>query len=659
MACLRALSLLAAAAFSAHAAAPSAHAAAPFAHAAATLRMGELTLHRCAVVAAYCADLERPLDPTHPGDGKIPIHFELYPHTGAGDARGTLVATEGGPGYPATQSRDDYLALFGPLRARHDVLLMDNRGTGRSGALNCDALQTAPRWTVAAVAACGRALGAGAALYGTAFAADDLAAILHELGIRRIDLYGDSYGTYFEQVFALRHPARLRSIVLDGAYPLNGPDYAWYPSYAPAMRSKFDLACARSPACARIPGDSISHILPALRRLREQPFAATALDADGRRRHFTADASALGILMFAGSPALASVRETDAAARAFARGDRAPLLRLMAETYSGVDSRDPTANPGNWSAGLAAAVLCQDPPQIFDMNLDPDARVQARDAAIARRQREHPGTYAPFTIDEYRGMPLDYSFIDECVRWPKPPRQHPDGAVTPTGRAYPDIPALVISADLDDMTTVANGAAVAREFPHGHQVVMVNSFHVNALPRARGACAARIVRRFLRTLSPGDTRCAGRIPPLRLVPEFARRADALDPAAALPGNRAGRLRLQVARAALMTVGDVVVRAGENTTGRGPGLRGGSFRVAAAGRRLRMSGVRWTSDVAVSGAVRVPAGRRGTIDARVRVRGPGGLDGSLRISWPQYPADARARIAGILGGEPVRALAPAP
>ena len=625
----------------------------------ARLQIGSMTLQRCAAVAAYCGDLYRPLDPTHLGAGRIPIHFEFYPHTGAGTAIGTLVATEGGPGYPATLSRNDYLALFRPLRAGRDVLLMDNRGTGRSAALRCDALQTAPRWTTRGVAACGRALGASAALYGTAFAADDLAAILRALGVRRIDLYGDSYGTYFEQVFVLRHPARLRSIVLDGAYPLNGPNYAWYPSYAPAMRVKFDLACARAPACARIPGDSIAHILPALGELRARPFTATAQDADGRRRHFTADASALAILMFAGSPALASVRETDAAARAFVRGDQQPLLRLMAETYSGVDSRDPTANPENWSAGLAAAVLCQDPPQIFDMNLAPDLRVRARDAAIARRQREHPGTYAPFTIDEYRGMPLDYSFIDECVRWPKPPRQHPDGAVIPAGHAYPDVPALVISADLDDMTTVANGAAVARAFPHGTQVVIVNSFHVNALPRARSGCAARIVRHFLQTLSPGDTRCAGRVPPVRLVPAFARAAAHLPPAAALQGDRAGRLRLQMARAAVMTVGDVVVRAAENTSGAGPGLRGGSFRVTAAGREVSMDGVRWTADVAVSGQVRIPAGRHGAIEAHVTLQGPGKLAGNLAISWPRYPADARAQIAGSIGGEAVRAVMPAP
>jgi hypothetical protein len=48
-----------------------------------------------------------------------------------------LVATEGGPGFPATESRDEYLDLFGPLRDTRDVVLMDNRGTGQSGAINC------------------------------------------------------------------------------------------------------------------------------------------------------------------------------------------------------------------------------------------------------------------------------------------------------------------------------------------------------------------------------------------------------------------------------------------------------------------------------------------------------------------------------------------
>ncbi|HUA89734.1 MAG TPA: hypothetical protein VL994_09880, partial [Steroidobacteraceae bacterium] len=98
-----------------------------------TLTVGSLTLHHCSSAAPWCATLERPLDPRGVVAGTVPVYFEYYPHSGPGTAAGTLVATEGGPGYPATDSRAAYLTLFGPLRPRYDVLIMDNRGTGRSG----------------------------------------------------------------------------------------------------------------------------------------------------------------------------------------------------------------------------------------------------------------------------------------------------------------------------------------------------------------------------------------------------------------------------------------------------------------------------------------------------------------------------------------------
>lgn len=59
--------------------------------------------------------------------------------------------------------------------------------------------------------------------------------------------------------------------------------------------------------------------------------------------------------MFGSAPAYASLRETDAAARAFVAGDTAPLLRLMAETQADVDSRDDTQTAALFSSGLAAA----------------------------------------------------------------------------------------------------------------------------------------------------------------------------------------------------------------------------------------------------------------------------------------------------------------
>jgi pimeloyl-ACP methyl ester carboxylesterase len=623
--------------------------------------MGSIELQRCRDLPAYCGKLDRPLDPRGTIPGRIAIHFEYYPHSEPGKSLGTLVATEGGPGYPATLSRDDYLALFKPLQRRHDVLLMDNRGTGQSGAIDCHDLQTAEKWTVDLIGACGISLGKSAPLYSTAFAADDLAAILEALDIHRIDLYGDSYGTYFEQVFAVRHPNSLRSIVLDGAYPLNGADYAWYPSYAPAMRYKFDVACMRFVPCAKLSGSSIDHMLPALEELRSHPHPARAADSDGKEREFTADAPQLAIVMFGSAPAFATAREFDAAARSFALGDRRPLLRLMAETISGVDSRDPTADPTKWSAGLAAAVMCQDPPQIFDMRLAPVARRADRDRAIAERTRAFPDTYAPFTIDEYRGMPLDYSFIDQCVEWPVAPSSHPASHVVAEDARYPDIPALVISGEFDNITTLADGAAVAGAFKHGTQIRIANSFHVNALPRARSACGAGIVRRFIETLEPGDTACAAKVAPLRLVPRFAVHASELEPAAALAGNRASAPQLKWISAAVLTAGDVLTRLGGNSSGAGVGLRGGSFRVLDEGPviHVALTDVRWTEDLAVSGRIEKPRERTGEVRARLHLKGADGVTGDLSVGWPEGIADSRAAIRGTLNGAPVHAEVRAP
>jgi pimeloyl-ACP methyl ester carboxylesterase len=621
------------------------------------LHVGKLTLHGCGH-GAWCGVLERPLDPAGVIEGKIPIYFEYYPHSATAAAAGTLVAAEGGPGYPTTESRGDYLALFGPLRSAYDVLLMDYRGTGRSVAIDCRELQHAARLSEDEIGNCGASLGRTAPLYRTSLAADDLAALLTALGIERIALYGNSYGTYFAQVFALRHPAQLRALVLDGAYPLSGPDYGWYPNYAPATRRKFNVSCERSPACRVVPGSSLEHIAPALAQLRAQPFAAHVRYGADRTLDFTADASALATVMFAGSPAYASVRELDAAARAFSEdGDRQPLLRLMAETLGSVDSRDPGGSARVFSAGFAAAVFCQDPPQIFDMHLPPARRVAERDRLVAAREASAPDTYAPFAIGEYRRMPLDYAFIDECVRWPAV--SAPDSPLTFAAERYPDVPVLVISGELDNMTSEADGQAAAAAFPHGHHVVIANSFHTNALPRARSDCAATLVRRFLRSLSTGDESCAGDVPAVRLVPRFARSSSEAPAARGSADNQASAAQLRVAQVALLTCEDVIVRARDNGPGSGLGLRGGTFNAVRHGEgyTLTLRDVRWTEDVSASGHIEWP-GRRGMVRADLTLRAPE-ASGNLELLWPEGTRDPRATVRGRLDGNAVIAEAAAP
>ncbi len=639
--------------------------------AAQTLRVGTLTLQRCSTPAPWCGSLDRPLDPTGRLPDRIQIYFEFYPHTAPGRAQGTLVASEGGPGYPATESRQEYLALYAPLRATRDVLLMDNRGAGRSAPIDCRPLQTDPAITEENIGACAAQLGERAALYSDAMATDDLAALLDALQLGPIDLYGDSSGTFFAQMFAVRHARRVRSLVLDGAYPLNAQGYAWYPNYAPAMRSKFNLACERSAACRDLPGTALERLERLLQSLRRNPFEATAAAGNGQPVHFEANATQLAIVMFGSSPAYTSLRELDAAARAFIDGDRLPLLRLMAETQVSVDSRDATRSPAQFSAGLAAVVMCHDAPQIYDMSEPVAVRITHRDALIAQRERLQPQLYAPFTFAEYRRMPLDYAFLDECARWPRMP---PGGSGSPQDvqrMPIPDVTTLVISGDLDNMTPVADGALAAAKFARGVQVVVPNGLHVNALPHARSGCPAQIARHFIATGQTGETGCLQDIPEIRLLPQFARHFDQLPPATAVTGNSANETQLRAASAAVLTIADVIDRLGVNTSGRGVGLRGGSFSLArpepqaggalvtdGASYHITLREVRWTEDLRVSGEVDWP-GRSGAGHAELQLRGAPAASGSLQIRWSEGLAQAEASINGQLGGAQVAAAAAAP
>src|SRR5262249_12048587 len=148
-------------------------------------------------------------------------------------SEGTIVAIEGGPGFTSTGSRDSYTTLFDPIMDHRDLLLIDDRGTGRSSPLNCSALQRGDD-SISAGETCAQQLGDAANDYGAATVADDLADVLDALGAGHIDLYGDSYGTFVAQAFAARHGDLLSTLVLDSAFPVTGGD-PFHASRVPAM----------------------------------------------------------------------------------------------------------------------------------------------------------------------------------------------------------------------------------------------------------------------------------------------------------------------------------------------------------------------------------------------------------------------------------------
>lgn len=603
----------------------------------------------------YCGTLRRSLDPTGIIPGTIDIHFEFLPHRDRSSvALGTIVANEGGPGSGSTESRDTYEALFHPLLDRVDLLLMDNRGTGKSDAIDCEPLQSEPVIKQRDVELCGAHLGARAALYSSALAADDLAAVMDEMHVAKADLYGDSYGTFFSQTFAVRHPDRVRSIVLDGAFPVVG-DSPWYPTAARVMRDSYDAVCHRSPPCMDSSGNtSMDRIARLVAAVRAHPFGGTAMI--GTTPHTTrVDPSSIAMVMDASGLSVVPYLELDAAARAYLDDqDSAPLVRLVAESYEANESAGPV---DAYSRGLFAAVSCEDYPQAYDMSLSPGARYAAWTSALEAEKKRAPDVYAPFTIDEWLAMPPDYSVVGLCVDWPAPPAGSPAGQPIPAGAPFPSVPTLVLSGELDTVTTPDEGDAATDLFPNAEHVVFANSAHVDALDDPYD-CASKIALTFIAVLASGDTSCASTIPPLRLIPQFARSISDVAQATATGGNAAGSAELRAAAAAVFTVADALDRelwlSGPDIAG----LRGGSAHVTKFGDNSSYDFFRdrWTDDLSVSGLANANSSS-GHVGGTLQLSGA--VHGTLGIDWNSLDPRSKVTLTGTLDGDTVEATMPTP
>ncbi len=601
---------------------------------------------------ARCGHIRTLADPLRPELGRQRVGFELYRrHDRSRPSLGTLVAHEGGPGYPSTGSRGYYLGLFRPLADRHDVLLVDKRGTGTSGALMCEPLQRGTMPYVKAVAACGKQLGERADTYGTAYGADDMAQVLDALGIDQIDLYGDSYGTFFAQTFALRHPDRVRTLVLDASYPVSGSD-PWWRDTNRAISDALTRVCSRDPRCAALGGSSVARVRNAADQLHRRPIRGAAYDAEGDRRTVKVDGVNLALVTAYATYGTSIYRELDAAVRAYRQGYDAPLLRITAENLS---SDPDSGSPVGYSAAEYVAVICNDYPQLWDVSLPPgpQRRQQYRDA-VDEVQQNDPRGFDPFRVDDW----IDTGWVEPrtCIGWPAPT----DPVLPePPGATYPDVPTLVLSGDLDSVTSPEGGLDVAGRFPDSTFVSVPNVGHVTAMGDRQG-CAAGIVRRFVRSGgTAGDTSCVSEYVPVRAVPRFARAAAGLDPATQGTRVTSSRADRQVVSGAMYAAADVLTRWYNNYSGAGVGLRGGTFRYSGSDVvDFRLRGLEFVRDVAVTGTLTWNRDN-GRMRARVLVDGPSSRDGRLTLQWNDWAPSARATVVGRLDGRPVDLSTPAP
>lgn len=238
--------------------APVPLAAALWAGPVAALQMHACRLEQATLPAAFgeCGQLSVPLDYSDPDGGAITLAVARVPSLTATPAADPLLLINGGPGGSGIDLYLQARAAFEPARRDREIVLIDQRGTGRSRAgLDCDApddleLETAtPDELGSAVADCLEQFGSDPRRFTTSVAVRDLEQLRAALGIERWNIYGVSYGTRVAQHYLRHYPEHTRAVVLDGAVPADlalGPDVA--PNAQAALEHVF-ARCAADPAC--------------------------------------------------------------------------------------------------------------------------------------------------------------------------------------------------------------------------------------------------------------------------------------------------------------------------------------------------------------------------------------------------------------------------
>lgn len=436
--------------------------------------LAECRLPRVAT-AVQCATIEVPEDRGKPDGRKIQVFAAILPANTASPRPDPLVILAGGPGQAASN-----LGVFAErlteVRRTRDVVLVDQRGTGRSSPLTCaafkptddDVVETDPLPRARACLDELKVTGVDPAQYTTTAWIADLEAVREALGYARWNLWGGSYGTRVAQEYVRRHPDRVRTMILDGVAPpgMVIPVDLWVTREA--MLAGVLAACQASPTC----GKAHPQIREVLRDIenalgpagRDVEIADPATGAT-RTVHATFDLVLALVQPLTYVPETASMLPELLALAA--GGQIAPLLAAL-----------PAPSPTKPEA--------MNTPLLFSVTCAEDApRVTAGEAD--RRLAPLPTR----TLAE--------RMLAVCGIWPR--------GTAPADFAQPlasDVPALLFSGGMDPVTPPAYGTEVAKGLTHNRHVVAPGYGHIVS-PHA---CGPRLIAAFLdapdgTTLAPG------------------------------------------------------------------------------------------------------------------------------------------------------------
>ncbi len=414
-----------------------------------------------------CVGIERPLDPAAPAGETIRIRAVIVPSVSATPKADPLVILAGGPGQGASGYGGFVALAFAEVRRARDIVLFDQRGTGRSTPLACDTaameLTTDPAAIDAAIRACAAATPHDPRFFTLSHAIDDLDAMRFALGFDQVNLWGGSYGTRTAQQYVRRYGAHVRSLVLDGAVAPATRLFLTAPADARAALDALDADCRADAACARVFPGVRADVEAVLAALESAPVALTLPDPlSGRPLSVTVTRE---LLSEAIRSALYTPRRAALLPFAVARartGDYAPLLAMQADMSAGLAD--------SIQVGATMSVLCAD-----------EIAITSPSAASAAG--------IGFSRDAY------FTFwATACASWPHG-QSEPDFA-TPVAV---DVPVLVLSGGLDPVTPPARGDEAAAQFPRAWHFVAPKAGHnVSSL-----GCASRLIAGFIDATS-GD-----------------------------------------------------------------------------------------------------------------------------------------------------------
>jgi pimeloyl-ACP methyl ester carboxylesterase len=446
----------------------------------------ELTLTPCRLtanparpsVAAECAQLSVPLDPNNEDGPQIELFVARVAALSAEPSADPLTLLAGGPGQAATTLYPLVSGAFERIRRNRDIILVDQRGTGRSEPLNCTTpedqeLEMADAETVARITReCLADLEVDARWFTTSVAVSDLDRVRRALGIEQWNVYGASYGTRVAQHYARQYPTQTRAVILDGIVPATvnlGPQIA---AHAETTLQAIFTRCREDQGCNDTYGDVNGKFRSLVQRLEDSPITLnlrSPLSGEVHEEVFTVSALKAAVRLLTYSP------------------DTAALLPLFVQQ----------AYEGDWNPLAAQAFM------IMEQLEDAIAYGMHNSVVCA----EDVPFFAELDREAMRRTYLGTTQVDAlqsiCEDWPRGPID--DNFKTPLESA---VPALLLSGEFDPITPPAYGSQAAAGFSNSRHVVVAGQGHGMAMI----GCVPRLMAQFLDELAPEtlDTDCVDR-----------------------------------------------------------------------------------------------------------------------------------------------------